>query len=116
MLNCTTLFLQLIDLCGHDEIAFGEAIDFVSPESDLHFTPGEKNVGMMSLLLGDFPDTVHKSQRGFEIGKSVGAGDMVLVHNFPMREVGQLFVDVGEFFSFERRDASAAGNAGLSGK
>ena len=44
--------LQLIDFGGEDEVAFGQPVGLVRPGGDLRLPPGQKNVGVMSLLFG----------------------------------------------------------------
>jgi hypothetical protein len=66
---------------------------------------------MMALLLGDFADSIHKSQRRLEIGKLEAPDDVMLVDDSPLSGVAQLTMEFGEFGSLERRHAAAAGNA-----
>ena len=42
-----------VSLCGEDKIALRQAVDLVRPESDLHFTPREIDIGVVALSLGD---------------------------------------------------------------
>jgi hypothetical protein len=48
----------LIDLCGENEIALCQAVDFVRPDGDLDFAPGQEDVGMMSLLFGNLSHAI----------------------------------------------------------
>src|SRR6266446_5098486 len=71
---------------------------------------------MMPLLFGHRPDAIHKIQRLFEIWESVGAGDVMLVHHFPVSPLRNLFVNRCKFHSFERRHTSATRDTCLAGQ
>src|SRR5256885_11310204 len=71
---------------------------------------------MMSLLFGHRPDAIHKIKCLLEIGESVGASHVMLVHHFPVRPFRNLFVNRCEFHAFEWRHTSAAGNTCLAGQ
>ena len=58
---------KLVNLRGQDEIAFGEAVDFVSPNRDLDFPPTETKVRMVSLIFRELTDLIHKLQRFTEV-------------------------------------------------
>ncbi len=53
----------VVELRGEDEVALGEAVDFVGPDLGAHLAPREVNVGRVSLFLGDPADTVHVGKR-----------------------------------------------------
>jgi len=55
---------------------------------------------MMSLFLGQFANSVHESQRGLEIGKLVGANNVMLIDDFPLRGIGQQAMNVGKILPF----------------
>jgi len=74
----------LIDLRGHNEITLGKPIYGMGPQRNLHFSPGEKNVGMMSLFLGEFANTVHKLQCILKIREFEHTTNVVLVHDLPI--------------------------------
>ena len=103
---------QSVNLCGHDEVALGEAVDLVRPKRDFGFAPGEQNVGMMPLLFGQSAQAIHEIERLLEIGKGERASDVVLVDHAP---VGDDFVQRLEVLAFERRHAAAAGDTFLVG-
>ena len=107
------LFRELVDLGRHDEVALGQAIDLVCPQSDLRFAPGQQDVGMMPLLFRDLSHPVHEVERLLEIREGKRAGDVMLVHHRPLRH---LLLDALQFHSLHGRHASAAGNAVLAGK
>lgn len=102
-----------VDLCRKNEIRFGQAVDGVSPDCDFDLTPCEKDIGMMSLLLGNRADAIYESEGRLEVRKLVGAGDVVLIDDRPLVRLGELTANVGEFFSFKRRNATSAGNTGF---
>jgi len=81
-----------IYLCRHNEVAFGQAIDLVGPQSDLGLTPGQEDVGMMTLILGQLPNPVHKGERLFEIGELELPYEVVLIGDLPFCH---LFVESG---------------------
>ncbi len=66
---------------------------------------------MVTLLLRQCADSVHKVQRLLEVGKGESAGDVMLVHNLPMRPFGELLIEFFQFTALQRRNSSAAGNA-----
>ena len=45
----------------------------------------QQDVGMMALLLGQFANAIHESQGGLKVGKLVGAHDVMLVDDIPLR-------------------------------
>ena len=102
----------MVDFGGHDEVAFGEAVDLVGPESDLGFAPGEEDVGVMALLFGEGSDQIYEGEGLGEVREFERAMDMVVVGDRPGWNV---LVQGFEFVALERRDAAAAGNALLVG-
>ena len=46
--------LEFVDLSGEDEVAFSQSVDLMSPDRDLGVSPAKTNIGMMSLLFGEF--------------------------------------------------------------
>ena len=102
------LLIHSIGLRGQDEVAFRQAVDFVSPDFDSHPAPGEVEVRMMALLFCDGAHTVHKIQCIFEVGEGKGLGQVVLIDHLPASDLGH---EVFQFSPTERRRTSAAGNA-----
>jgi hypothetical protein len=100
-----------VDFGGENEIGLGEAVDSVGPEGDFDFSPGEKNVGMVALLLGEISDAVDEGQGGFEVGKLESANDVMLVDDAPLGEIGELLMDLSESGAAEGGNSSSAGNA-----
>jgi hypothetical protein len=78
-------FVQAINLRGHNEIAFGQAIDFVRPQGDARLTPSQQNVGMMTLFFGDGADSIHEIQSLLEVWEPELAMNMVFVGDCPIR-------------------------------
>src|SRR5580704_18507047 len=77
--------LQSIDLRCHDEVALGQPVDLVGPQGDFRFAPGQQNIRMMSLRLGQCAYSIHKIQGLFEIGESESACNLALVDYLPLR-------------------------------
>jgi hypothetical protein len=105
--------IESVDFCRHYEVALGESVDFVRPESDLGLTPGQQNIGMMSLLLGDRTDPIHEVQSLLEIREGKRANNMMLIDYIPMSPLRNLLVNLGEFFASERRNPAATRNTGF---
>ena len=78
---------DFVDFRSEDEIAFGQAIDFVGPRGDFRFSPGQQNIRMMALLFGDRADFIDESEGLREIRKLEGAGEVMTVHHAPLRHL-----------------------------
>ena len=65
-------FVELVDLCGQDEIALRQAIDFVRPGGDLDFSPGKEDVWVVPLLLRELVYAVYEREGSAKIGKLEG--------------------------------------------
>lgn len=78
----------------HDEVAFGQTVDFVGPNRNLDLTPGEQDIGVMALLFGKRTDPVYKIQGLPEVREGERAGDVVLVDDLPVGPIGKLLVDL----------------------
>src|SRR5580704_19340172 len=96
---------QLIDLRRQNEIRLSQSIHRVRPGRDLNIAPSQQNVGMMSLLLGDFADSIHESKSRFEVGKLEGAHEMMFVNDLPLPRFGQLLMNLSKFVPLQRRHA-----------
>ena len=103
-----SLSLQPVDFRGHNEVALGKAVDLVRPHGNLGFAPRQQNVGMVPLFFGERSHAIHEFERLLEVGKSVGASEMVLVDYTPERNFA---VHCLEFPALERRHSAAARNA-----
>jgi len=66
---------------------------------------------MMALLLGQFTNSVHESQGGPEIGKLVGAREVMLVDDIPLRRLRQLLMNFLKRVSLQRRHTAPARGA-----
>src|SRR5262245_36026100 len=88
----------------------------MGPGCNAHLSPGQKDIRMVSLLLGQLSDTVHESEGRLEIREFVVASDVMFVDHFPVRKLWELLMYCRKFFSLKGRNAAAAGNAGLVGK
>src|SRR6185503_13869122 len=62
-----SLRLQSFNFCRKHEITFGQSIDLMSPNCDLHFAPREVDVWMMLLAFGQIADAVGKGKCVAEI-------------------------------------------------
>ncbi len=76
-------FVELVDLCGQDEIALRQAIDFVRPGGDLDFSPGKEDVWVVPLLLRELAYAVYEREGSAKIGKREGLRDVVFLNNIP---------------------------------
>src|SRR2546426_46447 len=65
-------FVELIDLGSQDEIALRQAVDFVRPGRDLDFSPGKRDVWVVSLLLCKLTHAIHKPEVSTKVGKLEG--------------------------------------------
>jgi hypothetical protein len=88
-----------INLRRQYEIRLGESIDGVRPCGDFDLAPSQQDVGMMTLLLGNFSDFIYKSECGFKVGEFVSADEMMLVDDIPLCSLGQLTMNLFEFVS-----------------
>ena len=47
-------FVEVVDLCSQDEIAFRQALDLLRPDCDLDFSPSKEDVWVVPLVLRKF--------------------------------------------------------------
>ena len=99
---------SLVDFGRQDEVAFGEPVDLVGPGGDVHFAPGQAQVGMMAFLLGDGAGAIYEIERRLEIREQEPLRKVMLLHYSP---AGQLRGKTVQLLPFERRHSSAAGHA-----
>ena len=63
-LNCDpnpeSLLENPVDLCRHDEVTLGEAVDLLRSHCDFGFAPLQQNVGMVALFLRQRSHSIHK--------------------------------------------------------
>jgi len=105
--------LKLVELRCKDEIAFSEAVDLVRPGGDLRLAPAQQNIRVMALRFRYLANFIYESERGLEIGKRKRLRNVVFVDDLPS---GHLLRQVLQFLTFQRRNAAAARDTGLSGK
>jgi hypothetical protein len=91
---------RTINLGRHDEIALGQTINLVGPKRDFRLSPGKQDVRMVALFLSYFPNPIYERQRLFEVRKSEGPGEVVLIDYLPMRPVRQLLMNFSQFLAF----------------
>ena len=106
-------FVELIDLGSQDEIALRQAVDFVRPGRDLDFSPGKRDVWVVSLLLCKLTRAIHKPEGSAKVGKLEGLRDVVFFDDVPPID---LLLKCGELLTLERGHASTAGNTRLGRK
>ncbi len=103
----------MIDLGGQDEIALRQAVDFVRPGRDLDFSPGKRDVWVVSLLLCKPTHAIHKPEGSTKVGKLEGLRDVVFFDDVPLID---LLLKYGEILTLERGQASTTRNACLGRK
>jgi len=101
---------DLVDFCRQDEVALRQAVNLVGPDCDFDFSPCQEDVRVVALLLGQLSDAVHKLEGLAKVGELETLEDVMLVYDFPPF---QLLCQGGQFLTLERRDPSAARNAGF---
>ena len=100
----------MVDFGCQDEIALRQTIDLVRPGRDLYFSPGERDVWMMPLLLAY---AVYEREGSAKVGKLEGLHDVVFFDDVPPID---LLLKLGEILTLERGHASTARNARLGRK
>ena len=75
--------LELVNSSGEDEIIFGEAVDLVRVKGNFYLSPGEEDIGVMALLLGDGAYLISEFQSRFEVGERERPSDVMFAHGFP---------------------------------
>jgi hypothetical protein len=96
----------LLDLGGEDEIAFGEAVDFMRPDGDLHLAPGEVNVRVMVLGFSQFADLIRKRKRFQEVLEGEFLFEVMFSNDLPAG--AQFCLKLLEGLAFECGHASFA--------
>ena len=100
---------QVVDLGGQDEIALGEAVDFMSPDLEVDPPPSQPDIRMVTLFFRQFTDLVGEIESTPEILELEAPLQMVCVHDPPSGiDLVKQFIHA---ISFQRRCASLAGNA-----
>jgi hypothetical protein len=88
-------------------------VDLVRVKGDFYLSPGEEDIGVMALLLGDGTYLISEFQSRFEVGERERPSDVMFAHGFP---AACMLDQPIEFTSLYGRDAAFAGNALLGGK
>ena len=57
----------MINFCGEDKIILGKAVNFMGPDIEDNFSPGEVDIGVMALFFSDIGDVDGELQSGFKI-------------------------------------------------
>jgi hypothetical protein len=75
---------QPIGFGGEDEVAFGKAIDLVSPDGQPDLPPGQIDVGVVPLLLSEVPDPISEVECCAKILETKLLLEVVIFHNPPV--------------------------------
>jgi hypothetical protein len=98
-----------VDLRRHDEIVFVQPLDLLRPQRNRRIAPPERDVRVMTLLLGEAADPVDEAQRCREVRELEGPRDPrrvvdeILVRRLTMQGFG--------FLARQRRNSAAARGA-----
>jgi hypothetical protein len=98
----------LVDFGRQDEIALRQAVDLVRPGRDLDFSPGERDVWVMPLLLRKFAYAICELEGFAKVGKLEGLRDVVFFDDVP---AVHLLSEGGKLLTLERRYFSSARDA-----
>ena len=98
----------MVDLCGQDEIALRQTVNFVRPGRDLDFSPAKEDVRMVSLLFRKLTYAVYEREGSAKVQKLEGLRDVMFFDDVP---AVHLHLQRGEFLTLERRHSSSAWDA-----
>ena len=98
-------FVELVDLCGQDEIALRQTVDFVRPACDLDFSPSKEDVWVPLL----FPAWLTNLRASRKSGNLEGLRDDVVF--FDDVPAVHLLFEGGKLLTLERRHSSSARDA-----
>ena len=102
------------DFGGEDEVAFRQTLDFMGPDLQFNPAPGEENIGMMPLFLGDLADAVGESERLGEVFEMKLFFEVMVIDASPsIAELGEEFLDRRRG---EGRGSAFAGDTGFGGE
>src|SRR5258708_6719023 len=105
---------EAVDLRRHDEVVLVEDLDLLRAQREGRVAPAEADVRMVTLRLRKIAHMLHEAQRLAEVPEAEGALDAVsIVDKLPIQG---LRVEALRLVARERRNAAAAGRAGLLGK
>src|SRR5579863_3941686 len=77
-------------------------------DDDIDLPPGQRQVGMVALFLGQLTDTINELERLSEVGKEKALGDMVLCDQLP---IGKVIGKRAQLGSVKRGDSASAWHA-----
>jgi len=97
-------------LCRKNEVTLGKAVDFVSPDLKLGFSPGEVDIGMMTLIFRYRSNPIHEVERCLEIRKGELFFNVVIVYYRPGIDLRNQRADL---LSCQWRNAATARNTRL---
>ena len=100
-----------VNLGSQNEVALCQAVDLVSPDLDSGLSPAQENIGVMTLLLSNFPSLVYEIECSPKIGEEVFLFQMMFINYAPSHNLGQ---KGSNFLSPKGRHSPSAGNAILS--
>ena len=100
--------IELVDLCGQNEIALRQAVDLVRPGRDPDFSPGQRDIWVVTLLLREFAYAVYEAEGFAKVGKLESLRDVVFFDDVP---VVHLLFEGSKLLTLKRRDASSAWHA-----
>ena len=92
-----------------NKVAFGQTIDFMRPNRDFYFAPGEINVGVVALRFGELAYLVGKIKRLTEVLKFILLLQMMFTDDRPT--ASELFLQGFQLLAFEWRHAASARHA-----
>jgi hypothetical protein len=62
----------LVDFCRQDEIAFSQTVDLVRSGCNFDFSPSERDIWVVSLLLRKLTNATYKPEGSAKVGKLEG--------------------------------------------
>jgi hypothetical protein len=75
--------VELVNLCGKDEIALRKTVDFVRPARDLDFPPSKEDVWVVALLFGELTHAVYELESLTKVRKLKALGRVVFFDDVP---------------------------------
>src|SRR5260370_42034591 len=76
-------FGELVNLCRQDEIALRQTVDLVRPGCDIDFSPGKRDVWVVSLLLSKLTHAIYEFESSAKIRKLEGLRDVMFFDDVP---------------------------------
>src|SRR3990172_2557125 len=94
----------LVNLRSQNEIRLSQPVDLVCPDLDGDPAPGQRDIRMMSLCFGDFPDAIYELEPLGEIREPILFLEVMLCHQNPAIKLLQ---QAAQFLPHKRRHAPA---------